>query len=171
MKEELTAKIDSLNEQLKTATPDEIAVIQKQISDVEHELDVLEWIEDIREKADKQAKDLSNVFGIDIVPAIFVVKELEDIAVAFIKQPDAKTGMKILRIYSENEDLGLELAAKAQLVRDSDLNAKGFDGSASDSRFMDANGKYDLKYSMLNMSLMLRMNGLIQLFADVFKKK
>ncbi len=129
------------------------------------------WLQDAIDQADKKAGELSRIFEQEITPFVFVVEPEKDIAVGFFKLPDAKQSFKLLRSMGSDYEGALELLVRAQLVRDENLKAMDIEGQASDPRFMDANGRYDKKYSNLNMSLMMQGRSLIQVFQDQFKKK
>lgn len=129
------------------------------------------WLVSAREQAQEQAESLSKVFDCEIEAVVFVVEPEKDIAFGFLKKPDAMQGFKLLRMMGESFESGVETIIKAQLIRTSDLEAKNAEGSASDYRFMDANGNYDKKYSELNLSLFLRASTLVTMLKDQFKKK
>ncbi len=132
---------------------------------------VEDWLDEINRLTDEKAQELSAIFGCIVMPSVYVIKELEDVAVAFIKKPDTKQSFKLLRALGENFENGLELAAKAQLIRTTDLAARSVEGVASDARFMDVEGKYASEDSDLNLSLLFKMQGLVRPFSDQFKKK
>lgn len=123
------------------------------------------WMDGIIEETNEKAKELEAVLNCEITPFVFVVEPLKDAAVGFFRMPDAKQSLKIFRSMVTDQDLGAELCAKAQLVRE-------YNGAiASDPRFMDVNGNYDKKYSGLNFSLLLKAQSIIEIFRDQFKKK
>lgn len=131
-----------------------------------------EWVEKTNKDANDKAAELQQILGCEVDAVVFVVnEESKDAAVGFLRKPDAKQAFKIIRQMGDNYETGVELIARAQLVRDADLKAKGFEGAGSDARFMDANGKYEIKDSTLNLSLLLRAGKLIEIFQDQFKKK
>ncbi len=131
----------------------------------------VDWLAEINATADEKAKELSLLFNCEVVPSVYVVEPLKDAAIAFIKQPDAKQALKIMRSLGENYENGLELAARSQLIRTADLSLKQVQGEASDSRFMDVNGKYDFKDSALNLALLLKVGKITTIYQDEFKKK
>lgn len=147
------------------------AVLIKQHSELLKQKEVEDWLDKVNSIADEKAKELSELFSCEIKVAVYVIEELKDVAVAFIRLPDAKQSFKLLRALGENFENGLELAARSQLIRDADLTARSMQGEGSDPRFMDVNGAYDKKYSDLNLSLMFKMQGLVRPFKDEFKKK
>lgn len=132
---------------------------------------VEKWLKKTNKEADDKAKELSKIFECEVTPCVFVVEGLKDAAVGFIKTPDAKQTMKILRACGQDWESGLELSAKAQLIRETDLTVKKVKGSASDIRFMDENGNYDRKHSEVNAALLFRMQSFVRPFSDQFKKK
>lgn len=123
------------------------------------------WIDKINLEATQKAAELSEILNCVVEPAIFVIEENIDYAIAYLRKPDAKQSFKIIRIMGEDYDTGLEMAAKSQLIRE-------YDGKqVSDPRFMDVNGVYAPQYSELNLSLLMRVQGMIKFFKDQFKKK
>lgn len=130
------------------------------------------WVDQLNEEIAEIAQGLKSVFKCDIDPFVFIVDpEKQDYAVGFFKKPDAMTAMKLVRMMGENYETGLKMIAQAQLVRAEDLMNMGVEGTASDKRFMDANGNYELSDSALNASLLLRAGQLINFYSDQFKKK
>src|ERR1035437_9435473 len=67
------------------------------------------WLDEINTTADEKAKELSALFNCDVVPSVYVVDPLKDTAIAYIKQPDAKQALKLMRALGENYENGLEL--------------------------------------------------------------
>jgi|ERR1019366_616013 hypothetical protein len=124
-----------------------------------------DWLDAINAEADEKATELSAIFNCEVKPFVFVVEPLKDAAVGFMKVPDAKQSFKLMREMAISLEAGVELAAKAQLIR-----MVGED-RASDIRFMDENGNYDAKNSTLNFSLLLKAQTTIALYQDAFKKK
>lgn len=130
-----------------------------------------QWLDEVNAEAQARAAELTELIGATIQPIVFVIEEGVDAAVGFIKQPDAKQALKLIRSMGTDYETGIELAARAQLVREADVIQRGFEGTASDHRFMDANGKYAIEDSPLNLALLMRMQSTIKIFSDVFKKK
>lgn len=128
-------------------------------------VEVNEWLEKINEETAQKAKELELLLNCEIVPFVFVVEDGKDAAVGFLRKPDPKQAMKILRQMGTDYDAGLELIARAQLIR------KHGDQNVSDTRFMDEGGKSDPKNNDLNLSLLMKSGTLIQPFSDQFKKK
>ena len=123
------------------------------------------WLDKINAEAEQKAEELSRLLNAEVEPFVFIVESLKDAAIGYLKKPDAKQSFKIIRAMGTDYETGLELTAKAQLIRD-------YNGTiASDSRFMDVDGKYDVKDSELNLSLLMRVGTLIKPFSDKFKKK
>ena len=141
----------------------------------EEELKEANWLEKEHEKAAHCAGALGKLLECKVTPSVYVIAPFKDVAVAYIKTPTAKQGMKLMRIMGEDFDNGLEMAAKAQLIREADVKPRLSKKSQivfSDTRFMDVNGKYDeVNDSELNMSLLLKMQTLISPLQDTFKKK
>lgn len=132
---------------------------------------VQDWIDQINSEADLKAQKLSELFGCVVTPFVFIIEPLKDVAVGFLKTPDAKQSLKIFRAMIADEDSGCQLAIQSQLIRNSDLEAKNVEGESSDSRLMDVNGNYDLKYSALNFALLWKGQKCIIFYTDQFKKK
>ena len=130
-----------------------------------------EWLDKINAEAQGKANELSTILKTVVEPFVFVVEDLKDAAVGYFRKPDAKQSFKILRTMSENYDTGVELLARAQLIREADVQAHGFQGSVSDARFMNVDGKYEHENSELNLSLLMRAARLIKPFSNEFKKK
>jgi hypothetical protein len=154
------------NEDTIEQTPEQQAASEKQAA-------IDKWLEDLREKTKAKGAEIANILGCAVDPFIFVVTPMEDAAIGFFRKPDAKQSFKILRSMGEtNYENGVELLAKTQLIRDIDLTSRGMEGTASDPRFMDINGKYNEEEdSSLNFNLLKRAGELISLFTDEFKKK
>ena len=96
---------------------------------------------------------------------IFPLKDGEDCAIAYVKQPDALQAFKIMRSALESTiEAGRILVIKSQLIRE--LEGK----QISDKRFMDVEGKYLPEDSNLNLGLMLAVNDLIEPTRQYFKK-
>jgi hypothetical protein len=129
------------------------------------------WLNEINEAVGQQAKELENVFNCKVEPFIFVIEPEKDAAVGFFKKPDAKQVLKSLRLMAADYENGIEMLAKAQLIRKTDLEAKQLEGTASDERFMDANGKYQPVDSDLQVALIQQARDLITIFSNQFKKK
>jgi hypothetical protein len=129
------------------------------------------WLDELNSEVAIQAEELGKLFNCKIDPFIFVIEPLKDAAVGFFRKPDAKQALKLLRLLGENYENGLEMIARAQLIRQADLQLKSADGSASDARFMDSEGNYDPMNSDLNLNLIRRAGQLIAIFTDEFKKK
>jgi hypothetical protein len=129
------------------------------------------WLDELNSEVTIQAEELGKVLQCEVDAFVFVIEPLKDAAVGFFRKPDAKQALKFLRLIGENYENGVEMIARAQLIRQTDLQLKGVEGSASDMRFMDANGNYDPKYSSLNFNMVMRSKNLIELFTDQFKKK
>ena len=130
-----------------------------------------DWLDKINTDASTKGDELTVLLGQKVTPFVFIVETLKDAAVGFLREPDAENGFKILRDLGVNYENGIKLIARSQLVRDGDVKAKGFEGIGSDPRFMDVNGKYDLNYSALNMSLLMKCQTAMRPFTDQFKKK
>lgn len=130
-----------------------------------------EWLEELVSKAEKKALELESILGHKILPFVFVIEDQKDAATGFFKIPDAKQGFKIIRSISEDYENGVELIARAQLVRNSELIERNIEGEASDPRFMNVNGVYDKVYSELNLSLLMKAVTLVKPYTDQFKKK
>src|ERR1035437_2958454 len=137
----------------------------------EEEQKLSSWLQNINTVADEKAKELSALLGCEVSPAVYVVEEGVNAAIAHIKQPDAKQALKLMRSLGENYENGLELGARSQLIRTSDLALKQIEGEASDARFMDVNGQYDLKNTALNLALLLKIGKITTILQDQFKKK
>lgn len=129
------------------------------------------WLTSIHEEAKQKAAELEVLLKTIVEPFVFVVEDGKDAAVGFFRKPDAKTGFKIMRQSIEDPEGAVLLIARANLVRDKDMEALGFQGSTSDARFMDVNGNYEMQYSDLNTSLMMRASRMIDPYIDTFKKK
>lgn len=143
---------------------------ENQSTDQKVDESTITWLDKINEDVQNKANELSGILNCIIEPCVFVIEEGKDFAVAYLKKPDAKQSLKLFRLIADDFEGGLEMAARSQLVRE----ITGTDNSkiqVSDPRFMDVNGKYDLQYSELNVSLLLRMKKIISLFSDEFKKK
>lgn len=135
---------------------------------------IVAWIEEANEAADAQAQALSQLFNCEIKPSVFIVEPLKDLAVAFLRQPDLRQSLKILRLMGSDPDSGYLLTAQTQLVRDADvqaINKSDAQGFASDARFLNLQGEYDIKYTELNVSLIIQVRGMISIMEDQFKKK
>ena len=137
----------------------------------DNELVQYDWLAELNDAAAKQAEDIGTLLSCTVEPFIFVIEPGKDAAVGFLKVPDAKQAFKLLREMAVNYEAGVEMLAKAQLVRKSDLKARGSEGDASDVRFMDVNGQYPKGEDALNFNLLRRAGQLISLFSDEFKKK
>lgn len=169
-KEKTVAELLFENEKELQANPADVALLaQREV--LLHKQNVEKWLDEVNTHVDEKAKELGQIFGCIVIPALYVIKELEDVAVAYIKKPDTKQSFKLLRLLGENFENGLEMSAKSQLIRDSDLALRQIEGTASDSRFMDVEGKYLPENADLNLSLLFKMQGLVRPFADQFKKK
>lgn len=123
------------------------------------------WMQKINEEVAAKAQVLADALGCAVEPAIFVITPLEDIAIVFLRKPDALQSFKILRLLGENYEQGVIMAAKAQIIREHNGEV------VSDPRFMDVDGKYDPEYSDLNLSLLLKIQRLVRPYQDQFKKK
>ena len=141
---------------------------EKLISEIEElkkDKAVEDWLNEINESTIEKASELEVLLNCEIKPFVFAVEPLKDAAIGFFKVPDARQSLKIYRLSLEDIDSGSEMIAKAQLVRE-------YNGDVvSDPRFMDVNGKYDVKDSVLNFSLLLKAQSSVQFFYDQFKKK
>jgi hypothetical protein len=129
------------------------------------------WLDELNSEVAIQAEELGKVLQCEVDAFVFVIEPLKDAAVGFFRKPDAKQGFKLLRQVGENFEAGVEMIARAQLIRQSDLDSRGITGSASDSRFMDANGSYNPKQSDINLALLSRSQRLLTILTDHFKKK
>ena len=129
------------------------------------------WVDKINEEADAKSKELATLFGTEVVPSVFVIDPLKDAAIAFVRKPDAVQTIKLIRTLGESMEHGLVFVAQAQLIRDADLLAKGVQGTASDARFIDKDGQYDIKWSEINAGLLLSVQKVVGLAKNAFKKK
>lgn len=129
------------------------------------------WLEKIIEQSNLKAAELGKIFEREVTPVVFVVEDQKDAAVGFLKSPDARQSLKMFRMMASDYEGALFLMIQAELIRTDDLKKRNLEGEASDSRFMDANGKYDLQYSQLNFSLLMKGRQLIKIYEDQFKKK
>lgn len=134
-----------------------------------------DWIDQLRNEVQAQSDDIAKIMQCPVDAFFFVLdseSEKKDIAVGFFRQPDARQSFKVMRQMGEADyETGLELLARTQLIRKSDLEARGASGDASDPRFMDLNGNYAPEDSILNFNLLKRAASLITLYSDQFKKK
>lgn len=130
------------------------------------------WLDQISEEAAIHAESLGTLLSTKVETAIFVIEPLKDCAVAFLRKPNARESLKILRMLADDFESGIEMIAKSKLIRKADLEKldQG-EATASDERFMDVNGNYDAKYTDLNTALLLKCQGLITVLKDQFKKK
>lgn len=165
----ISQKLIENKEALKLSPNDTDLLAEKEKLTTQKEVE--DWLELINTLADEKAEELARIFNCIVEPVVYVIKEKEDAAVGFIKKPDTKQSFKLLRALGENFENGLELAARSQLIRDLDLSSRGLEGTASDPRFMDVDGKCSSEYSDLNLSLLFKMQGLVKPFANQFKKK
>lgn len=124
-----------------------------------------QWLENINKEAQEKAIELGHLLNCIVEPFVFVVEPLKDAAIGYLRKPDAKQSFKILRSMIEGQEAGLELAAKAQLIREYNTAV------VSDPRFMDVNGNYAPENSELNFSLLIRVQKMISILSDKFKKK
>lgn len=129
------------------------------------------WLDNIHQEAKQKAEEISQLLKTPVVPFVFVVEDGKDSAVGFFRKPDAKTGFKIMRQSLEDPEGAVQMIARANLVRDKDMEALGFQGKTSDPRFMDVNGNYDMEHSGINTSLLLRASSMIDVHVDTLKKK
>ena len=124
------------------------------------------WLDEVNKDAEENAAQLSASLNWNVIPYVFVVKDGEDAAIAYVKQPDALQGFKIMRTALESSvEFGRVLVIKSQLIRD--LDGK----QISDKRFMDIDGKHANEDTNINMGLMLAVNDLIAPAKNAFKKK
>lgn len=134
--------------------------------------DYTAWVDKINSDAAEYAVELSALFGQEVQPTVFVIEPMKDFAAAFVRLPDLDNSLKIMRMLQQPDtDAAYKMLAQSQLIREADLAGKGQTGIASDSRFLDAVGKCDPAYTTLNLSLIWKMKGLIQIYTDQFKKK
>jgi hypothetical protein len=124
------------------------------------------WLDEVNKDADENAAQLSGSLNCKVLPYVFIIKDGEDAAIAYVKQPDALQSFKIMRSALESTiEAGRILVIKSQLIRE--LEGK----QISDKRFMDVEGKYLPEDSNLNLGLMLAVNDLIEPVKNSFKKK
>jgi len=131
------------------------------------ELTDVQWLEKINEEAEAKAREMEALLVCEIKPVVYVVEPLKDAAVAFLRLPDAKQTLKLLRAMAADYESGCELIVRSQLVR----NVTGYEGICSDARFMNEVGQYDFHNAKLNASLVLDAKLLIDFYVDEFKKK
>jgi hypothetical protein len=134
-------------------------------SEIQVESEEDKWLDAINKEAQEKAQELGHLLNCIVEPFVFVVEPLKDAAVGYLRKPDAKQSFKILRSMIEGQEAGIELAIKAQLVRIYN------DTIVSDPRFMDENGNYLPENSELNFSLFVRVQKIITILSDKFKKK
>ena len=124
-----------------------------------------------RKEAEEKAKELEAHLQCKVTTLLYPLDdETEDVAIAYLRHPDAVQTLKLLKAFSENEENGTVLIAKAHLIR----TWEDEEGSkvVSDPRFMDVNGKYDtLNDSGINASLLLECRKLLVIYQNFFKKK
>jgi len=128
--------------------------------------EIQNWLEEIQKDADENSVQLGESLNCKVSNYIFPLKDGEDCAIAYVKQPDALQAFKIMRSALETTiEAGRILVIKSQLIRE--LEGK----QISDKRFMDVEGKYLPEDSNLNLGLMLAVNDLIEPTRQYFKKK
>lgn len=129
------------------------------------------WIENTNKEAGIKAEELERALKVKVKPVVFIVDaQKRDVAVGFLKHPDAIQSLKILRSMGANYENGIALVVRAQLIR-THTDEEG-EKIVSDPRFMDADGNYDqVNCSELNFSLMLSAQEFITSMQNQFKKK
>lgn len=128
-----------------------------------------DWLSAINAQVEEKARELEQILNCKVIPLVYVVNyDEQDVAVAYFRYPDAVQSLKIFRMLAENYENGIVMLVRSQLIRE----VHGYEGTASDSRFMTVDGNYQPEYSALNSTLLLDAEQrLITVYRDVFKKK